>query len=124
MPVWLHRTNKTVLRSVASADLPEAIASYIEYPDLSAVEGHPTKYWLITGDVVSLVNATARQAIDAADASAARDELSNEVDQPGTFMESFALAVLAEINELRAEHGLSPRTIAQLKNAVRKGPNG
>ena len=124
MPAWLHRTNKTVLRSVASADLPEAIANYIEEPDLSAVAGQPVKYWLITGDAVSLVDAATRSSIDAALFSTARDALADEIDQNKTFMKAFALVVLDEFNLLRAEHGLPPRTIAQLKTAVRNKLDG
>lgn len=124
MPAWLHRTTKRQLRSVASADLPEAIANYIEEPDLSAVVGQPVKYWLITGDVVSLVDVATQLAIDAALLVATRDALANDIDRNESFMKAFALVVLDEFNNLRSQHGLSPRTIAQLKNAVRSKLDG
>ena len=98
MPAWLHRTNKTVLRSVASADLPEAQANYIEEPDLSAVAGQPVKYWVITLDVVSLADVATRTAIDAALLSAARDALADEMDTIETYTRAFALVVLDEFN--------------------------
>ncbi len=124
MPAWLHRTDKNLLRSVASADLPEAQANYIEEPNLSAVADQPVKYWVITGDVVSLANQTARDAIDAALLSAARDATSNEIDTAESYTRAFALVVLDEINLLRTQHSLSQRTAAQLKTAVRNKLNG
>ena len=143
MPAWLHRTNKTLLRSVASADLPEAIANYIEEPDLSGVAGQPVKYWVVTGDVISLADASTRQAIDAALVSDARDALADEIDTVETFARAFALVMLDEFNAtaskineildaIDAANNLSQvkaniaaiadrptRTAAQLKTAVR-----
>ena len=98
MPAWLHRTSKQVLRSVASADLLEAIANYIEEPDLSAVAGQPVKYWVITGDTVSLVNQATRDAIDAAELVALRDSLADEIDAVETYTRAFALVILDEFN--------------------------
>jgi len=123
MPDWIHRTNKNVLHSVASADLPEAITNYIEEPDLSAVIGQPAKYWKITGNSVSLINQAARDAIDTAELAVARSELADEIDRSETFMRAFALVVLDEVNILRTNAGLSPRTAAQLKSAVRNRLN-
>ena len=119
MPAWLHRTDKTVLGSVASADLPESIANYIEEPDLSAVTGQPAKYWIVTGDVVLLADLATRDAIDAAELSDQRDEFTNDIDRTDTFLRAFALVVLDEFNSLREKHGLSLRSVAQLKAAVR-----
>lgn len=121
MPAWLHRTNKTLLRSVASADLPEPIGQYIEEPDLSAVVGQPIKYWQITGNSISLVNQTQRDAIDAVELAKARDALADEIDKPGTWLEHL---FLDEINLLRADAGLTLRTVAQLRIDVRKKLNG
>lgn len=124
MPNYLHRSTLQYLRSVASADLPEAIANYIEYPDLSAVAGQPHKYWLITGDVISLVDQPTREAIDAAELSARRDEIADDIDRVESYSRAFALVVLDEINILRAQHGQIGRTAAQLKTAVRNKLNG
>lgn len=99
-----------------------AIAIY--QPDLSAVAGQPVKYWVVSGDVISLANQAARDAVDTAELSTRRDSLANEIDRDESFMKGFALVVLDEINALRAQHGLSQRSIAQLKNAVRNKLNG
>lgn len=124
MPAWLHRTNKTLLRSVASADLPEAQANYIEEPNLSAVAGQPDKYWVIAGDIISLASQAVQDAIDSAELSAQRDETASDIDRVESYTRAFALVVLDEINLLRAQHSLSQRTAAQLKTAVRNKLNG
>ena len=66
MGIFLHRTNKQLLESTSPNDLPEPIGNYIENPDMSPVNGFPSIYWTITGDVVSLQNQTERDATDAA----------------------------------------------------------
>ena len=98
MPNYLHRTTLAHLKSVASADLPEALANYIEYPDLSAVEGQLKKYWVITGDVVSLMDQAAKDAVDAQLLSDMRDAIADEIDQVEDRLRSQTLAVLDELN--------------------------
>ena len=70
MPNWVHRTTKVYSRSIASADLPEAQANYIEEPDLSAVVGFENKYWKVNGDLVELMTPAERTAVDDAIAAA------------------------------------------------------
>jgi hypothetical protein len=119
MPNWLHRTTKILLRSVALVDLPEAEANYILQPDLTAVAGFPSQYWVITGDVITLMSESERDAVDAAARTKELDDIADEIEFPDTFIRGFALALLDELNILRAQTGLSARTIAQLKTAVR-----
>ena len=124
MPKWAHRTTFQVLTSVASADLPEPIANYVEEPDLSAVISEPMKYWSLSGDAFSLVDQATRDSIDLDLLSASRDALANDIDRLESYSRAFALTVLDEINILRAEHGLSARTASQLKTALRNKLNG
>lgn len=112
---WVHRTSKQLLDSVSPASLPEPQVNYISEPDLSAVAGFPEKYWIITGDVISLMSQAERDAVDAALEGAQLDSIADEL----TNMRAFAEVVLDEINDLRGEHSLQPRTLAQLRNAVR-----
>ncbi len=70
----------------------------IYQPDLSAVSGFPRRYWVVTGDVVTLADQAARDAIDAALLSAARDVLVDEIDAPETYGRAFSLVVLDEFN--------------------------
>ena len=124
MPAWVHRTTFQTLNSVASADLPEPIANYVEEPDLSAVIAEPVKYWQLAGDIFSLVDQTTRDSIDADILTALRDTLADEIDRLETFMRAFALVVLDEFNVLRDLHGLPDRTVAQLKAALRSKMDG
>ena len=119
MATLLHRTTKQYLVSVDPNGLPEPIANYIENPDLAAVVGFGSQYWVITGDVVTLMDAPARAAVDAAALEASRDAVAAEFDQ----LESRDRAILSlirdEINVLRALHALPDRTIAQYKSQIR-----
>ena len=81
MPDYLHRTTKQHLRSVSVNSLPEAESNYILMPDLSAVEGQPSKYWVVTGDLITLADQSTRDAIDAALVESQKDSLSTNLDQ-------------------------------------------
>ena len=105
------------LRSVNDPDYPPA--DWIHNPDLSAVTGFDTKYWTVSGDDVLLLDQSARDAIDAAEVEARKDSTADQTDAVGSFDRAFAEVVLDEINLLRAEHSLAPRTLSQLKTAVR-----
>ena len=62
---WLHIPTKQYLTSASPNSLPHPISEYIPEPDLSAVEGQPTKYWDISGDTVTLKSKSERDGIDA-----------------------------------------------------------
>ena len=119
MATWLHRTTKRYMVSTSESSLPEAAANYIENPDVSAVAGQPTKYWVITGDVVTLMDQTAMDAVDAALLTAARDAVAAELDDLENILRAFMLIVLDEINVLRVDNGRAERTAVQLKSAIR-----
>jgi len=86
---------------------------------MSAITGQPSKYWVITGDVITLMSQTERDAVDVAELNARRGDVSDELDQVEQITRAFALVVLDEINVLRAQHSLTARTISQLKTAVK-----
>ena len=124
MPNYLHRTDgssypytKTYLRSISPAQLPEAEANYIKDPDLSSVQGQPSKYWEISGDVVSLANQGTRNAIDAD--IAAQQELEDNQFQKDQYTDNEIFRaqikyVVDEINILRQATGTTPaRTYAE-----------
>ena len=118
MATVLSRT--TPARLLHSVNTPDYdVADWIINPDMGAVAGQPSKYWIITGDVVTLMDAAAQAAVDSTEQDAARDDVADELDQTEEILRAFALVVLDEINVLRALHVETPRTIAQLKNAVR-----
>ncbi len=58
----LNRTTKEFRGSVNTPDFP--VIDWIINPDLSAVAGLPTKYWKITGDVVTAMSQAERDVVD------------------------------------------------------------
>lgn len=120
---WLNRTTKQLILNTSPATMgvlePASNAEWIYDPDMSAVEGYPVKYWIITGDVVTLMDAGERATIDAAMLEAARDQVATQLDQQENIIRAFMLIVLDEVNLLRTQHGLSERTVQQLRNAIR-----
>ena len=115
---FLHRTNKQYLASTDPNGLPESLANYISEPDMSAVIGQPTKYWVISGDTVSLVDQSTRDAIDAALLEAQKDSLIAELDQ-FSIMKAVALTLLDAINVTRVADSQAEISIAQFKTAAK-----
>lgn len=70
MADWLHRPTKQLVFSTPPTELLNPIGEYIEGPDLSAVVGFASKYWIITGDLVTLMDQASRDAVDVAEAAA------------------------------------------------------
>lgn len=56
-------------------------ATAIYQPDLSQVDGYPSKYWVVTGDTVFLMDQVARDAVDAAEANTEKESLSTNLDR-------------------------------------------
>lgn len=95
----LNRTTKVHQQSVNTPDFPTA--AWIINPDLSAVVGFESKYWTITGDVVTLMSVSERAAVDTAEAAALT-----------TSNRSGAVASVDQISGLGVEH----RALIQLLN--------
>jgi hypothetical protein len=136
--------NRITRQLIASANTPDYPAhDWIINPDLSAVAGRPSQYWVISGDAVALMDAAARAAIDAAELAAQRESVTAQLDQSEDVLRAFMLATLDELNAhaaktnaiLAAINGASSlatlktavaaiadyptRTVAQLRTAVR-----
>lgn len=92
----LNRTTKQFLASANTPDFP--LLDWIHNPDMSAVTGFDSRYWIISGDVVTLMDAPSRAALDAAAVEAARDELANQLDQTEDILRAVVLLVLDELN--------------------------
>ncbi len=130
---YLHRTTKRLFLSTSPNDLLEPLANYIEDPDLSAVEGVPNRYWVITGDVVSEMDQAAKDALDAQLLSDSRDtEIQAEIDAVEVVMRQLVKLIVSELNILRqqfndttAESGqltdtaFTDRTLAQVRAQLR-----
>ena len=117
---YLHRTTKVYRQSISPNELPEPLANYIEDPDLSAVVGVSSMYWIITGDVITEMSQGEKDALDAFLLSAARDaEIQAEIDALESTMRQLVKLMVSELNILRAEHGLPDRTFEQVKTQLR-----
>ena len=130
---FLHRTTKQYLQSFSPNDLPEPLANYIEEPDLSAVEGVPNRYWIITGDVVSEMDQTAKDALDAQLLSDNRDTaMQAEIDELESVLRQLSKMIVSELNILRQQFNdttgesgqltdttVTDRTLAQVRAQLR-----
>lgn len=96
MAAVLNRTTKEYLRSANTPEYP--VLDWIINPDMSAVEGWASKYWIITGDTVSLMTEAQRNAVDAAELEAMRDSVVTQLDAQEDILRGFMLAVLDELN--------------------------
>lgn len=136
----LNRITKRYIKSANTPDFPAA--DWIIEPDISAVAGFARKYWVITGDVVSLMAQVDRDALDTVEAEAGKDTIANTINSDA-YLSAFALVVLDELNarankinaildaidgannlaDVKAAIGAIPdypqRTKAQLKTSVR-----
>ena len=132
---FLHRITKQHLISTSPNDLLEPIGKYISNPDLSAVAGFPSRYWVITGDVISLMSQAEQDVVDAAVESARRDaQIAGEVDRLESVLRQIVKLVVNELNILRQQFNtttgesqqltdtnLADRTLAQVRNQLRSG---
>jgi hypothetical protein len=141
MAAVLNRTTKVYLPSANTPDYP--VAEWIINPDMSAVAGQPSKYWTITGDIVTLMSQAERDAVDANLLNASRDVTANVLAEPEAYPRGYALVALDELNahalktnaildavdaattlaDLKSRIALitdyPQRTIQQMQNAVR-----
>lgn len=120
MAAVLHRATKRFLRSANTPDYPAG--EWIINPDLSAVDGFHHKYWVISGDVVSLMPQAERDAVDAAEAQASID--SNRAEQKDKLdkerlLKGIVLWARDELNELRVLNSLPGLTAAEIRAEIK-----
>lgn len=137
----LNRTTKTYLESANTPDYP--VAEWIINPNMAAVEGYPSKYWVINGDIVTLMSQQGMDSVDAAELDATRDMTASRVDSIEDIIRAIGWTLLDEVNlhastvtalldaidastslsdlKTRAAsiNNLPQRTMTQVKNAVR-----
>ncbi len=120
MASWLHRTTKVYLNSFGDVDsLPDPIGDYIKNPDLSSVTGWANKYWKITGDIVSLMNQSERDAVDAArEAQRVTNNRAVAVAIPDNLLESIGFYVRELIEVFNKRDNYLVNHIAELQSAL------
>lgn len=120
MAAVLNRATKEFRGSVHTPNF--STVEWIINPDLSAVQGQPTKYWIITGDVVTLASPAEQTVID--DVIAATRAAKDKEEEKTRFdnellLKAFAELVIDQFNVLRVIEGLPDLTFAQLRTAIR-----
>ena len=110
----LNRTTKQYINSVNTPDYPTI--DWIVNPDMTAVVGFDSRYWIVSGDVVTLMSQAQRDAVDAALLTARRDALAAQLQQTEDILRAFMLAVLDEFNLHADKH-------TAVLNAIDTGAN-
>ena len=110
--------NLQVVRYLKSVNTPNFSGDpkNIINPDLSVLNGVPTLYWKCSGGGVVEMTQPEKDAVDASIVT----QGNNATKAVFTRKEwiAFIEILINEINTLRAEHGLAPRTKQQLKTAI------
>lgn len=75
----LNRSTKRYVQSVNTPDYSNI--SWIINPDISLVISYPIRYWKVTGDIVSLMNKSQRDAVDAEISATEKNNASNNLDR-------------------------------------------
>jgi len=129
----INRTTYEYLESVNTPDYSEV--DWLHDPDVSALESVERKYWKVVDDEVLEMSQAEKDAVDAAiyaaQLAAAVSEAKDLVDAAqkwkGVFERAYralVMVTLSEINILRVEAGLSERTVAQVKAAIKAQIDG
>lgn len=95
MPAYLNRLTLTYRKSVSEPEITDP-ENWIKDPDLSAVVDLPSRYWKLTGDVVSAMTQPERDAVDAALLVASRNEAVAQLQKQEDILRAFMLIVLDE----------------------------
>ena len=108
----LNRTTRQFVTSVNTPDFP--VGQWIINPDMSAVTGFGSQYWIITGDVVTLMDSAARSAVDATQLTANRDAAAAALD----LVEDVLRAVVLELRDELNNHALKINSILDAVDAA------
>ena len=114
--------NPTDASFVDSYGLARSNTYAIWKPDLSAVDGFDSKYWIVGAypdDSVTLMDQAARDALDAQEEADRVEGIATQLDRTDDILRAFMLLCLDQFNDLRADHGRNPFTVAQLRNAIK-----
>jgi hypothetical protein len=91
----LNRTTREFKNSVNEPDYP--LVDWIHDPDMTAISGFSYIHWIITGDVVTLMDQAARDVVDAATEATLRDSLAANLIDPYGILRSVAIIINNEL---------------------------
>ncbi len=98
MATVLHKTTKQLLKSVHTPNYPSS--DWIHNPDMSSVAGVPSKYWKVTGDVITEMSAAEKDTAELANVKAAKIV---EIDAKTTSLIALGFAYASKQFSLSAE---------------------
>lgn len=127
----LNRVTRELRRSVNTVDYDSAEWLIVaDSPDLVApkyagrtaiLPPGPSKYWVIDGDKLSVMDDAAKAAVDEAEAVASKEAAAEAakavIDEPHSTATLSWL--VGQINELRAAAGLKPVTLDEAKDGAK-----
>lgn len=117
MATVLNRVTKQLIRSVNTPDYDPL--DWIHNPDLSAVSGFDSIYWVITGDVVTLMNLSARDAVDAAILAQQTTDIRDATHDPMlTGLDEIGMRIRALIELFNKRDNYLTNRIAELQTAM------
>ncbi len=133
---WLNRTTNSFLKEISSGGMtmrfpgllfddgagqPISNVEWIHAPDISAVVGFAERYWVVTGDVVSLMDQASRDALDAAAEQAAIESVVSGLDAAPEhdLLRAVSAQMVFYINQLRNAHLQAPISGAEFRAAVK-----
>jgi len=118
---------QNVTEVIPSANTPDysSRTDVLVNPNLSSVSGVLRRFWKVVGSTVdpmtageqATVDAATGAAVDAAMRTEAQGQFSGQVST-GQALRALVHVLLGELNTLRDQHGLAPRTLAQAKTAI------
>ena len=130
---WLNRTTKRfILRNSPSSmeksfppltfidgnGFPASNAEWIADPDISAVTGFETKYWIITGDSVTLMDQASRDAVDVAELAALTVALRNSAINPLSALSEGGISLRSLIETFNKRDNYLVNRIEELQLAL------
>lgn len=123
MPDYVHTTTLDLYRSQWPQPAGTVELTRAEYNAASAI---PPQYRKWSGSAVKEMTQAEKDAVDAALEAARRAALRTEADanlsvnrdDRSLIIRALAKTILDEINILRAQHSLTPRTFSQMVTAV------
>jgi len=115
-PAWganvLNRASKQYIRSANTPEYPPG--QWVINPDLSSVVGVPRRYWKITGDIVSPMNAAERQVVDIARVITTSNQRKARISARLSVQERVVVsAILVLLNEINSDRPPSQRLTLQ-----------
>jgi len=121
MADYLHRTTKEHLKSVSTDPTVYPSANWIKNPDMSSVSGVASKYWVITGDVVSEADQSTKDTIDADELAQTQTDCKAEIDTKYTAVTRHANSTQRDTAKTDVDAANTVASAVAAANAYKRG---